>query len=287
MAVGDLITGDGQVEFRGVLFGAGTEFLIDGDGLNGLGVAELRSSESARPQAHGVFLQRTYLAERVFDFTLNVVGDTQAAVLANLQTLGGAFAPSSSFSAEALAFSMGGQTFIVYGRPDRTAINTEFLQSGLATASVRFLATDPRIYDASQQSDTATGASVSGGHGYPHAYPHGYGVVEAGTIEVVLGGNFAAFGIATIYGPCVSPKVERVETGEFVEVDITLLTDDVLVIDFQERTATLNGTVSYSGSVVYPDSTWFELPSGTSTIKFSRSSGTGSLTFAWRDSWLF
>ena len=287
MAAGDLITADGQIEMRGLLMGAGTDFLIGDDGIDGFGTTDLRVSDIARPQAHGLFQQRTWLGQRDIDFEVLVVGDSQADVLTNLQTLGEAFAPASSTEAEALALRVGGQTFLAFGRPDKTAADVSLIHSGLAKVKTRFVATDPLLYDATESSDTSGGASTSGGHGYPHAYPHGYGSVVSGDITAANGGNFETYGTATISGPCTNPTITLAETGESLSCTIAIDVGDSLVIDFKERTVTLNGTASRSTAVDRPGSSWFAMAPGDNTIGFSQSSGSGSMSWAWRDAWLF
>jgi hypothetical protein len=287
MAAGDLITADGQIEMRGLLIGSGTDFLISDDGIDGFGTTDLRTSDVARPQAHGLFQQRTWLGQRDIDFEILVVGDTQAEVLTNLQTLGEAFAPASSTEAEALALRVGGSVFLAYGRPDKTAADVSLIQSGLAKVKTRFVATDPLLYDATENADSSGGASVTGGHGYPHAYPHGYGTVVSGSIAATNAGNFETYGTATITGPCTNPTVTLIETGETLSCTITVEATDSLVIDFKERTVTLNGTASRSNTVDRPGSTWFALAPGVNTVQFSQDSGSGSMSWAWRDAWLF
>jgi hypothetical protein len=77
MPAGDLIEADDQLELRGVLMGAGTDWIITPPGVQGLGIT-VKSQDVDREHAAGVYSGRDYAGPRVLTFPMATTQDTAA-----------------------------------------------------------------------------------------------------------------------------------------------------------------------------------------------------------------
>lgn len=105
------------------------------------------------------------------------------------------------------------------------------------------------------------------------------------TVVLPNNGNIETRPIITVYGPVTSPSLTSSITGQSVTfTGLQLLsTADVLTIDFDNKTATRNG------SIAIPDvpSSWWEIPPGGTNFIFGGQFGTGSLaTVSYRDAYI-
>ena len=85
-------------------------------------------------------------------------------------------------------------------------------------------------------------------------------------------GEIDAYPIITITGKTTNPKITNLTTNEFVELDRTTTSSDVLVIDMRERIITLNGVSIASSRTM--DSTWWKLAPGENKIVLESDSNT-------------
>lgn len=284
---GELITADGQLEFSGLLLGEGTNYPIGENGIEGLGTPDLRTGERERPQSHGMFPARPYAAARTLTFGLAVLGTSQADAVAKLDTFAATWIPQESADPLPLVYRIGGQKRRVYGRADRYAAQLADLKSATIEVTAQFLATDPRIYDDTESTGSTGLATTSGGQSLPHSFPFAFGTIASGTIAAVNAGTFETYPTATITATTTlaNPKIEHTDLGQYLLVGLTMAAGDQLVVDFHERTVTLNGAPR-TGYVSRPASRWFALAPGTNNVRFAATSGTGTLALAWRSAWL-
>jgi phage-related protein len=103
----------------------------------------------------------------------------------------------------------------------------------------------------------------------------------------VNGGNVATYPTLTIRGPVTDPVVRREDDGREMRFAIALGPTDVLVVDTQLRTVTLNGSTSRYSSLS-SQSEWIDLPPGRSTVSWTAASydPAAELGVAWRDAYL-
>lgn len=85
-------------------------------------------------------------------------------------------------------------------------------------------------------------------------------------------GEIDAYPIITITGKTTNPKITNLTTNEFVELDRTTTSSDVLVIDMRERIITLNGVSIASSRTM--DSAWWKLAPGENKIVLESDSNT-------------
>lgn len=124
----------------------------------------------------------------------------------------------------------------------------------------------------------------TGGTPVPAAVPAPIGGGSSIDFFVVNEGNIEASPVFTIRGPGTNFVVQNTTTGQQFTVNLTLLTNETVVIDTMRRTAfqgNQNVFGSFSGS-------WMTLIPGENRIKFNASGGTTAntrLTISFRSAW--
>ena len=281
---GDLITEDWMMEFAGYAIG-GVEpvSIIEVTGLEDLPSVE--QSDIALGRAHGLLAGPMFGRGR----TITLVGEIEQGSAASFREAVDAFRSATSLRSDeqALAFRIGmDDPRMVYARVvRRTVPNDQAFSYGLGTVGVQWVATDPRIYSTTLQSASTTPGSSIGGLSFPHGFPHGFGTATSGTLEVTNDGNAGAPWTATLTGPLSSPRIRLLGLdGELAFSGFDLAAGQTLTLDSLNRSVLLEGTASRYGSLSVRD--WFEFPPGGATVGFSASSGAGSLSMTWRDTWL-
>lgn len=172
--------------------------------------------------------------------------------------------------------------------------------SGLTQFSVQLLAADPVKYSVApmvqpppndDQPFLVTSGFATGGRGYPRAYAvdvagtptdqtddvRQYGSLGApNAVQICNLGDYPTPPIFTFQGPVNNPRLTLLETGEYLEFTIALAAGEYLTVNVKEKTVLLNGTTSLRGTMTFA-STWFRLPPGASTIKYTSGSGDGAV----------
>lgn len=280
---------DYQISIGGLVLGPTTDYTIHK--IDGLGVPEIRDSDTRRPIDHGDFYGLDFLSGRTVTVEATVRGSTAAEAVTNLQTLSAQWQPVATTAAATrpLSFKFPGQVEKeIRGRPRRMEADTSRILGSNVGVLLEYRAADPRIYAVSGDSTGVAIFQAGGTRSYSRTFSHAYAGGGAETyIYATNSGNFSTRPVATIVGPCTNPRVENVTTGEFVECETTLLSTDSLVIDFDARTIVLNGTASRY-STITTDSTWWELAPGTTTVRFMANAydAAALLTLAWASAWI-
>lgn len=282
MSAGDLITRDVQVELRGQIVGRGTDVAITE--FNPWTAPVLRTSRTPRGQAHGTYGGADRLGSRLVPIKLLTLASSKSAALADFLAITAAFGPTDA--PESLVWQEDGAKYVLFGQPVVADSDVEYLAQGAVDIEGRFEATDPRIYTLEVLSGSVSFPSGGTGRTYSRTYPRVYGASgTTGTVVVTNAGTFTTPWTATITGPWVNPTIQRIDTGDTLSIDISLVSGDVLTISSQNRSVILNGTASRNANV-RPASRWFDLPPGASQVRFAGASGSGSAALAWRSAWL-
>lgn len=291
MPEGDLITAPYQLELNGVLFGAGTAYPLGRDGLEGLGINAMRTDDTDRPQGHGVVPGIDKLGPKDLAFDIEVLADDDEDAEDRLIELAGAFIPPTGLETVPLVVRLAGERlYRVNGRPRRLATNARRLKAATPRAVALFRATDPRLYDNDEQTDSAAPGETTGGLAYPHGYPHGYGTATSGGIDATNEGNITTYPRARVTagaGGITGFELHNNTTEEVLEVILTVAAGDFVDVDFGARSILLGGTAPRPGSVVRPDSTFWGLEPGTTNVSFTVSgAGPATLDLYWRSAWI-
>lgn len=289
MAAGDLITDDWEFEWDGLLLGGDTAFsFVESPDLADLpGVI---SADRERLRRHGKIAGDDFLTDRQITLVFELYGEDQAAFevvaaeLAAVTRPGEAEAPLC-FRVPGVA---GGGVRRVNARVRRrqVPVNGEWYYN-IPVATLQFVATDPRIYSATDDVQTVNLPSGGGGLSWAATWPAVWSAqVDSGSLFVTNVGNFSAPWSATITGPVVNPQIRNVTTGQFVGFNLTLVDGDVLTIDSDSRTVILNGTESRYYTV-QQGSAWWDFEPGVTEIAYRASTSTTSqLTMTTRSAWM-
>ncbi len=132
---------------------------------------------------------------------------------------------------------------------------------------------DGLIYDATVNTATANLPQTTNTATFPLPFPIVWGQSSNNTLQALNGGNYRAKPVFVITGPATTPRIVNTSTGQYLRLNLTLVAGDVVVIDTQARTVTLNG--SNRNNAVDTGSTFHSVPSGGTSFSFS-SQGTTS-----------
>lgn len=276
---------DFQFNYNGLTMGDQTSYdVVAVRGLDDL--PQMRTSDVLRPLDDGAFPGSDFLPTRVFEMDVVIEGATDALFRANVDALGLATAKQVS----ELPFTYqtpGAGNRLINCKPRRRLLPVDMLHKyRIPQATIQFEATDPRIYDANQQSASLTVPTVSGGLAFPLAFPLSFGSATGGAVVVNNAGTYGSRPVVVFNGPLTNPKIERVTpTDLFMLFNITLLNGDVLNVDFQAKTVLLGGTATRYFTMD-ATSTWWEVAPGSNQIQLSATSGTGNAVVTFRSAWV-
>lgn len=278
--------------YSGLTMGAGTAYSISSiAGL--LDLPEVRSADRVRLRRHGALAGDDFAGVREIEIELVLVGDglddtSFAAALDALLAatrIGRAELPLT-FRIPGVA---GGGDRLVYARPRKRELllDPERMAARVPEIVLQLVATDPRLYDATEGTGLSTLPTAGGGLEFPLDFDLTFGAVSTGgTITAVNVGTFPTSPTFRIDGPITNPRIENVTAGKTLALNITLLTGEWLDIDTEARTILLGGTASRYSSLAV-GSEWWDLEPGTSEVTFRATTPTAAtLSMTWRSAWL-
>jgi len=146
------------IDTTGLVMGAGTDYIVhswEGQGLPGM-----RASDRVRPFDHGSFMGSEYAEARQVTINMTIRGDDAADCQANLDALSRAWQFDSRSAAtydettNLRVLMPGLSERLLKGRPRKVSLDTSNLKSGKATATLEFIAGDPRWYGATLRQAT-------------------------------------------------------------------------------------------------------------------------------------
>lgn len=253
-----LVTQDFQVEFDGLLLGAGTPYGITA--ANGfLDMSGVRASFTPRARAHGGYTEPHFGGGAILDLALDINATSSTSFASAVLALESGTYPQQA--TRPLWFQFPGHTLrTMQVQVLRRAIPlTQAFTFGLVQqAALQFYAPDPLKYGQSQ-SGTAGLPSTTGGLAYPLTYPLAYGTVTAGTTSATNVGSADSHPLLTVTGPQDSAgfQITVIEDGLTLQYTGGLGATDSVVIDTGTGSVLLNGTdrrslLSYSAWPVIP-----------------------------------
>src|SRR5579875_104678 len=129
------------------------------------------------------------------------------------------------------------------------------------------VAADPRKYATAPTVEAVTLPAVAPGLQFPLVFPLTFGSPSSGgNLTVTNEGDFESRPVFQITGPCESPEIQNLTTGQFMSFNITLGPTDVLTVDCNSR-AVLLGSASRRATLV-PGSQWLSIVPGNNDLTY-------------------
>lgn len=286
---GELITGDWQLEYNGVLLGDDTPFLVAQiTGL--LDLPFITSADKMMLRRNGLRAGDDFTGGRSIVLTLEIASTDTVTFSDAVDLLTAATAPTGPplplvFQLPGVA---GGAKRVVYCRPRKRSlpVGRDFYYE-LPIATIELFSVDPRIEDNQLNSASTTLPTAGGGLNFNAVAPIVFGaMVEGGTLQLENSGNFATNPTFTLSGPVTNPRIESLTQDSTLSFNISLSADETLVVDTQKRTVMLNGTANRYNTL-NTDAQWFDFSPGVNDIRYVAATTTSStMTVTWRSAWV-
>lgn len=292
---------DLQFEFRGLVFGAGTDFHINrAEGFEGY---EARTSDSDQPRGDGGIRGLDYVAPRTVAFELALIETTSAGGAdyeAAWASVRAAFAPTRESDHDLTFKRPGGVERLIRCRPISLVRVEEFGRYNIVGfPPVVLRAVDPRIYSATEHTGNASVYAASqGGAEFPVAeFPVDFTGGTQNELVAENAGTADAYPLVRFYGPvtgtCTGVKLTNTTNGDVLDIGATVTAGQILTADMEAAVTGANRLViSLGGASRYGD--WelpraaFRLSPGSNTLRF-QVTGTSTdvvCNLAWRDTWM-
>lgn len=269
MSAGDLITKAYHYEFRELLMGSGTPFIVEKvEGLFDL--PALEHNDFVRNDSHGSFLGRSIMRPREIDMEFYITGTRRDGVEARRRQVIRTFIPTDED--HKFVFSRPGESVkFVWARVDRRSIPSTYeLASGVGEGAVVLLAADPRIYSLdlkSRQFTVADGAS-------------------SGQAIVINEGDYYTPPVIRLQGQMTNPVITNSVDARVISWVDSSGPGDTYEVNTKTRRITKNG-VDISNTIT-EDGDYFKLQPDSNTIVVNRTGtvGTVTVTVEHRDAWV-
>lgn len=273
MAAGDLLTTDGQIEWRGLLLGAASPFRWRS--LEGWLDLSMSTSDTPRT-SHGEYPGRVRAESRTITYRFVSKGVHLPQFPAAIEELRAATTPTEDGDEEPLVVRLHGRRHMVLARCLRRTIPTDgSYAAGVVTGALQWKATDPRVLELPQREvQIGLPSAIAEGVQFPLSAPIDLGPgAIGGTLSVVNAGSAAAWPLWRITGPVTGLVLEHLGLNRALRfaADWTLGAGQSLEIDTKQRTVRLAAAgVSRQNELVGRG--WFPLLPGENRIAF-RASG--------------
>lgn len=255
--------------------------------LDGWDGSEVRSEYTDRESDHGAWASPVYLGSRPITLAGTVTAPDRTSLDDALERLRSA---NSLTDMTLIVYELTGAKQATVRRSGKPLF--AYTTDRIATYSVMVTAADPRRYSTTLQSGTTGLPSTSGGLSFPVTFPITFSATTvSGQITAVNSGSIDTRPVLTITGPVVAPTVAALYPDGTVKQLIfsqDLASGDVLIIDTDAHTVTLNGNVSRRRFMTVPAG-WPTIPANSSvSYQFLSSTynATAMLTATWRSAWM-
>lgn len=279
----------GHIQYGDFLFGPDTAFKWDE--LEGWeDTPGLDSGTVLKSSDHGAWPGTYYAQTRTVTASL-IVKSEPGQMQGTIRQIAAA-TPIDSSDEVPLVVQFDDETpLVVFARCIRRNIATgRSNRTGLARGAIQWEASDPRKYTLAESIGTAGLPQPEPGLVFPLVFPLDFGTPgETGNISATNFGDAPTHPLFTITGPCSNPSIINVTTGDILEYDIDLSSTDVLYVDTQQGTVTLNGRTAnrlYTATPRSQPEGSFVLRPGSSSLAFRSDDSTpdpaSTLTVTWR-----
>lgn len=280
-----LVTQDWQLEFDGLLLGAGTPYQLTAL-IGFLDLGGVRAPMTQRARQHGGYVEAHYAAGATRTAEFNITATSAAAFQPAVATLR-AQTYAQDAGTRPLWFQVPGQGLLTGQAQvlNRSIPTVQAFALGLVQkAAVQWYFPDPFWYGPTQTATTGL-PSTSGGLVYPLAYPLAYGTTATGWASCQNIGSEATSPTFTVTGPHDNGfQVTSVEDGLTLQYNGPLGANDTVTINTATGSVVLNG-VSDRRNLLTFAGVWPSIPAGaTRTYAFSTLGATypaAQLTVTW------
>lgn len=281
---------DYQVQLPdGTVVGAGTPIGLDSiTGLRSL--APVRSGDAPRPQTDGTVLGLSLLGARAVVFTFRLaapaggleaalatlaanwtnVRDPDTVAMTGASYLTGLAAPGGK-PVSALYVKLPGRTLplMLLGKPSKYDVPIDAnYQYEYVLVTCEWTIPDGALYDAGAVSSGATPlGQATSGLSWPAPFPWSFGHSTGGTAFVTNAGAYDARLLIKFTGSVNRPRLTDMATGRYIQINLQLVTGDVLTVDTANLNVTLNG--ASRNNAVDAGSSFLTAPPGQSTYGFT------------------
>jgi hypothetical protein len=286
--------------FDDFVFGGGSSSyqILSVEGLEDL--PALRVQDDNRGYIDGMFTGRDFLSGRTITITIQILGDPTNGMNYNVNQLQKYLKPQQQGTG-ILQFQIPGSDLQrVNARVRRRVLRIDpDYTYGKSIAIYEFFCPDPRRYDETLQTTDLVLGTTTAGRTYNRTYlatatpggnPNATGMSFGGGASspnlIVNDGWTTTYPTITIYGPAINPIVTNVTEGAQLLINYTLGTSDILVLNTDFRSVTLNGTSRRA--ILDNNSTWFGAEPGTSFYTFTATGTTASTqcVVEWRSAYI-
>lgn len=153
---------------------------------------------------------------------------------------------------------------------------------------LEFKIPDSRFYSQTLNSQSTGITIIEGGMPIPAAIPGPIGGGSSVDFTIINTGDVDSSPIFTIRGPGSNFSIQNIDTGEQIDVNLTLLTNETVVIDTSNNSVLLDNQRVFGSVNRTPSGQWIRLKPGANRIVFNAQSGYDSntqLTVEWRNAY--
>jgi hypothetical protein len=290
-----------QFEYRGLVFGEGTDFHVNrAEGFEGY---EVRSSDSDQPRGDGGIRGLDYVAPRTLAFELAIIEYTGGETTYEdyWREIRKAFRPSRELDYPLTFKRPGCPERFIQCRPVQLVRVEEYQRYNIVGfPPVVLRAVDPRIYSTQiHTGNVPVYVPNGGGVDFDIDFAEDFTTTPGTQIEFVAhnDGTANAYPLIRFYGPTVGTvtgvSLTNTTTGQSIEISATMATGQALWADMQAIVTASNALgihmdqASRYGDWALPREP-FALAPGSNTLRFEveGTSVDASCRIQWRDTWL-
>jgi hypothetical protein len=235
-----------------------------------IGVTPPRQVVRPRPSAHGFINDTRNTEGRLIVLEGRLLGEQSATdMFSEFYAVAGAMLETLDYGEALLKWTIdGGPSMQAMVKLHGELEPPVEVGPNILAYQAQLLAQDPRAYDQSESSSTGDPlSSAPGGLTFPRTMPIRFNVSDSGTAAVENLGNRPTPPVLRVYGQAVNPQILLVGTTSRIALTGTISAGDYLEVDVQNRTLLMNGTTPALNFLDAANTTWFELPKGTSSVQ--------------------
>lgn len=247
----------------------GKRWLVSATGLRG--IQGLRVNHRVRSQAHGGINETKFEDGR----QITLVGEIMSQVgiedaFSEFATVAAALAQTLDTGPALLKWTEGATGNQLQRLVKLDGDFDPPFQDGQAILSyqAQLFAEDPRAYSQTLQTVSSSSLSAAGGGLFLNAaIPWTFANSGGGVASFTNTGNRPTPPLFRVYGLCQNFLIVLGGTGKQLSFVGTIADGDYLEVDAAKRTVKLNGTTNRLNFYDGANSSWFDLPSGTSSVQ--------------------